>query len=101
MTAISFDAWEIELARLGAIGDGDQGATCKELAEQFKIPARSMRKILARGVADGRFRPGTGRRVDMRGTLQRVRVYELVPAKPEQKAGEGYCPIYGPSLKPK
>ena len=79
--SITMEEWRRELESVGELG-GDAGHTSAELAAHFGVPHRTMRQILAAGVADGRYIKGVGIRIDKTGHRQKPAVYRLAKARP-------------------
>jgi len=73
-------AWRAELEARGEL-TGDAGSTIAELAGQFGVPRRTMQRIVARGVAGGRYIRGVGIRVDSRGSRQKIPAYRLAKSR--------------------
>ena len=77
MAKITVDEWQAELQRIGEIGQGDEGQTTVELADQFGISPRRMANILRKGVAEGRYIKGVSMREDVTGRQQKAPVYRI------------------------
>lgn len=68
-------AWREEIESLHR---GDAGLTTAELARKFRIPQRTMRDIITKGLESGRYKKGSALRTDAAGHVQRVPVYSVV-----------------------
>ncbi len=81
MTKITVDEWQAEIARIKAEAPVlDGGMTIPELAAQLQRGETYTRRLIARGVAEGRYVRGRGYRKAVDGRNRPVIVYRIQKA---------------------